>query len=783
VQAVSALERGYRKAPYPKTIERLADALSLSAEARAALDGAARRARSSRLIEAPPRATNLPRQLTSFVGREEVVKEIVELVETTPLVSVVGTGGAGKTRAAIEAAALMVNEFSHGVWFVELAPLNDPALVLHALATALGVQESPQRPLLDTLIAYLEQKQLLIILDNCEHVITQARRVAGSLLRECGRISLITTSREALTIAGERVYRMPPLGVPDRNDVAPDEALAWGAVALFADRARSADARFAVTNENVATIVQICRRLDGLPLALELAAARTTILSPRQILERLDRVFDLLIAEGEPVLHRHQTMRAAIDWSYSLLSASSRLLFERLAIFAAGFSLENAAAVCCDAALSSDDIFELLSTLVTRSLVMVDFKRGDARYHLLEATRQYALERLGERGERPMLAQRHARACLALAERLDREWYGARERVWFDEARGELDESRAALQWALSEEHDQQTGRRLAAALGRIWYSLSPVEGRRWVRAAIKTIDEKTPEAEVAWLYLTEAELCGALGEYKASLNAAERALRILARLEDPLQTARAKQAAGSALGALSRASEGEALLHQALKAARALDNRRLQALALGDLGTLRSRGRDIEAARRFYAEALAGYVTLGLERPAASIAGHLAEVEFAAGNATGALQRAEEARVGHEATQNRRSVANDLTNMAAYLTALDCYDDALVHAKDAVLANRDVQGTVLTAFALQHVAAVGALRDRSEDAAALLGFVDARLTALEAPREYTEQQEYERMLRALRAAFGEEELRELMARGAEWIEDGAVNVALSSFG
>ncbi|MGB6601975.1 MAG: helix-turn-helix domain-containing protein [Candidatus Cybelea sp.] len=787
VQAISALERGYRKLPYRKTLERIADALSLPEDARAVLERSARRAREERLVEQEilP-ANNLPRRLTSFFGREEVVEEIGELVETAPLVSLVGTGGAGKTRTAVEVGATLLNRFPDGIWFVELAPLSDPALVAHSLAATLRVPESPNRPLLETLVSYLAQKHALLIFDNCEHVIAQARAVAGTLLAECPTVALLVTSREPLAVTGERAYRIPPLPVPGEGAILPNEALAYGAVALFVDRVRAVDARFTVTRENVEAIVEICRRLDGLPLALELAAARAAVLSPSQICERLDNVFDLLTSRGQTTLARHQTMRAVIDWSYALLSAQAQLLFDRLAIFAGGFTLEVATEVCSDESLPSGDVLELLTSLVAQSLVTVDFARGDARYHLLEATRQYGLEKLAKRGEQQALGHRHALTFLRVAQQLDRDWYDSPERSWFKEAEAELDNSRLALSWSLAQRRDVRSGRLLAGALARVWYSLSPVEGRRWVRLAKESADEETPLAVVAQLFTAEAELCGALGEYKASLASAESALALRDAL-DEINAARAMQAAGSALAALERGAEGEALLQEALAAAKSLDNHRLQALVLGDLGTARSRCGDVAGARGFYAEALAFYVALGLERPAASIAGNLAEVEFAGGDPAAALQRAEEARAGHEATQNRRSVANDLSNMAAYLIDLDCFDDARVHATDGLLAARAVKATVLTAYVLQHIAAIGALQPDSserravetrERAAMLLGFVNARLSSLEARREHTEQQEYERIVRALSDAFGER-LDELAALGGEWTEDGAVAIAL----
>jgi non-specific serine/threonine protein kinase len=782
VQAVSALERGYRKVPYRETLERLEDALSLTPEARVALERAARRARSSRTAEseAPP-PNNLPRQLTSFLGRDEVVREISELLLNAPLVSIVGTGGAGKTRTAIALGMNLLHHFSDGVWFVELASLGDPSLVVQTLGSTLGVQESPQRPLLDSIMSYLSDKRCLLVFDNCEQILNETRRVVGSLLRENPTVSLLATSRESLTIAGERVFRIPPLSVPPAEVCDPETALGYGAVALFADRVRDGDVQFAVNNTNVAPIVEICRRLDGLPLALELAAARATVLSPQQIAERLDRAFDVLtsIERGGP--ERHHTMRAVIDWSYALLSSQARLLFDRLSIFVGSFTLEAATEACSDSVLLEGDILQLLGSLIAQSLVAADFSRGEARYHLLEITRQYARERLDARGEFDRLARRHAEAYLKVAQRLDGDWYTAREATWFFVAEAELDNFRAALGWTLGKGNALDLGCRITAAMARIWYSLSPLEGRRWVRLAAGSSFAQSEPSVRAFLYLADAELSGALGEYSARLGSARQALGLRASLDD-LQTARAQQAAGSALSGLGMIDEGETLLTDALAGATRMHNRRLQGLVLGELGTARSRSGDIENARRYYAEALSHYVPLGFERAAASIAGHLAEVEFASGDVAAALVRVEEARIGHETTRNRRSAANDLSNMAAYLISLNRFDEARRQAMRALSAARDVKATVLTAYVLQHMAAIGILEESTngtlDRATMLLGFVEARLASLEARRDYTERQEYERMIASLQAALGKR-TGELMALGAKWNEDDAVAVAL----
>ncbi|MBV8197508.1 MAG: helix-turn-helix domain-containing protein, partial [Candidatus Eremiobacteraeota bacterium] len=755
VQAVSALERGYRKVPYRETLERLADALGLDGRQKSLLELSARKARGIRALQRTSWVhNNLPRQLTPLVGRERVTQDIAQLLGDVRLVSIVGPGGVGKTRASIAVAEQLLDRFAAGVCFVDLAPLTECSAE-QAIASALGVQEGATGSMLTTLCTYLAEKPLLIVLDNCEHIVGEARRIAGSLLSECARIALLTTSREPLQIPGEHVYRIPPLDVPPSSDISPEEALSYGAVALFAERVSSADARFELNAADVEPVVQICRSLDGLPLAIELAAARATALTPAEICARLNAVFSLLRSAGHGV-PRHETMRAVIDWSYRLLSSQARLLFERLAIFSGGFTLEAASDVCAESDLLQEDVFDVLTSLIAQSLVMTEFARGASRYGLLEVTRQYAFERLEMRGETQAAAQRHLLACLALAERLDRDWYTADETAWFHDAQADLDNCRAALRWAISHRNDLKRGCRLTAALARVWYSFSPSEGRRWINAGLECEHEISNDVS-ALLFIANAELSAALGEYAASLRAAERAL-LRRDACDEVQSARALQAAGSAHCALGESGKGERLLGEALEIARRLGNSRLEALVLGDLGTARSRAGDVDGARALYAEALTLYLELHLERPAASIAGHLAEVQFAAGDATAALQRAHEALIGHERTNNRRSAANDLSNMAAYSVALDRFDDARLYAAQALGVALEVKATVLTCYILQHIAAAGALHPKNsrapERAAMLLGYVDSRLTSLRARREYTERQEYHRVVDVLNDRF-----------------------------
>ena len=792
LQAVSALESGRRRAPYRHTVERLAEALELSPETLEAFTEAAERGRESgletavaeRSLTGGPRH-NLPRQLTSFVGRDGVLTEIEALLATSPLVTIVGTGGVGKTRVAVHAGAQALASWPDGVWFVELAPVGDASLVTSAVASALRVQESTARPLLQTLTAYLKKKKLLLILDNCEHVVDECRNLVAALLQACPEVGLLATSREPLRVAGERVYRIPSLAVPPRRVGSAREALTYGAVTLFADRALAADSRFAVDDDNAPPVTEICRRLDGIPLAIELAAARVRALSVRRLAQELSERFNLLTGGDRTTLPRQQTMRALIDWSHGLLTPEERVLFARLAIFVGGFTLDSAVSVCDS---DGGDIVEPLVSLVDKSLVLTETVDDDVRYRLLDSTRLYALEQLQERGEHGSLARRHALSYLALAQRFEQDWYTASDRLWIERAQLELDNWRAALEWSLGERGDAEIGQRLVGALSRVWYALAPAEGRRWVRAAQETLRDDAPADVRYQLTVTEAEFYAAFGQYKAAIEPAERALQLAKAGGDSLSIARALQTLGGALAGLGRIEEGEAFLHEALAMAEQLGNRRLVALLVGELGTARARSGDVAGARAFYARALQNYQGLGAERQAASVAGHLAEVEFSGGDADAALNYAEEALRGHLAAANERSVANDLCNMAAYLVALGRYEEARVRAEEALTASREVQSAVLTIWALQHFAAIAALRPKLDaaterrDAAyagRLAGFVSARMATLGVMRDYTERIEYERISSALGQMLSDDERAAIFDDGAAWSDDRAAAEAI----
>ena len=342
---------------------------------------------------------NLPAQLTSFVGRKKELEDVKKILQDTPLLTLLGPGGTGKTRLSIQAASESLSQYFDGVWFVELAPLFDPLLVPRTTAIAIGLRDEPQRPVIDMLCDYLREKRMLIILDNCEHLVDACAQLADKILHAALNVRILASSREALGIAGEVTYRVPSLELPDVNRLPSLESLSqYEAVKLFIDRATSAVRTFTVTNENAPFLAQICHRLDGIPLAIELAAAKIRVLNLEQIARRLDDRFRLLTGGSRTALERHQTLRATIDWSYNLLPVNEELLFKRLSVFAGGWTLEAAEFVCSDALIHSEDVLDLLEHLINKSIVTVEETRHETRYRFLETMRQYANEKLVEFG-------------------------------------------------------------------------------------------------------------------------------------------------------------------------------------------------------------------------------------------------------------------------------------------------------------------------------------------------------------------------------------------------
>ena len=417
----------------------------------------------------PALLNNLPAQLSTFIGRDRELSEVRALVESSRMVTLTGAGGSGKTRLSLQVAAEMLDGTGDGVWLVELAAVSDPDAVPSAISGALGIAPQPGRAALEALLDALGPQDILIVLDNCEHLIDACAKTADALLRRCPRVHLVATSREPLGITGETIYRVPSLSLPaSEGSVAPESS---DAVALFVDRARAQGAGLTVNEETVPVIVSICRRLDGLPLAIELAAARLRSLSLNGLHDRLDQRFRLLTGGSRTALARQQTLRATVDWSHSLLNGPERSLLRRLSVFAETFDLDAAEAVCGFGDIAVFDVAELLGALVDKSLVVAEPAGGALRYRLLETIRQFAAERLAEAGEdeAAVVAAAHGRHYLSVAETVAPHLRGFDQGNWFVRLDADHANLRRAAWYAFKIPGGTEQVLRLAVALDRHW--------------------------------------------------------------------------------------------------------------------------------------------------------------------------------------------------------------------------------------------------------------------------------------------------------------------------
>jgi predicted ATPase len=538
VRSIQHLEGGAHL-PHRETIDRLIKGLGLRGEERSELERLAKPAPRAREIASAPRVQqadyaprhNLPAQLTSFVGRERELAEVRRLLGGVPsrprLLTVTGAGGTGKTRLALHVATDLLASYADGIWFVDLAPLSDPALVTRTVASAAGVPEKSGQPILESLLYVMREQTALLLLDNCEHLIDACARLAETILKGCPRVQVLATSREGLGIAGEVSWSLPTLPVPpaDWQTSHPADgatALAeFAAVRLFVERARAADPTFDLTDRNAAVVAQICRRLDGIPLAIELAAARVKVFSIERITARLDDRFRLLTGGSRTALPRQQTLRATIDWSYDLLSEPERALFRRLAVFAGGFTFEALEGICAGDGIGAPDVADLLARLVERSLV--DVEQGEReRYRLLETLRQYGWERLVEAGEDVTLRDCHRDWFLRFAERAKPELIGPDQVHWFDVLEADHDNLRAALAWTL-ERGPAILGLRLVGAVWRLWHTRDYLlEARDWVTRVLDFRGAEEPTLARAEVLIAASEVLNNLGEREWSPLAEE---------------------------------------------------------------------------------------------------------------------------------------------------------------------------------------------------------------------------------------------------------------------
>ncbi len=718
---------------------------------------------------------NLPLQLTTFIGREEEVAEIKQTLVRARLVTLVGAGGVGKTRTALQVGADLLETHPDGVWFVDLAQLASPHFVTAAIAAALEIHNvSSSGPLIDNIVLALKAKCTLIIFDNCEHVVDAISHATDHILRSCPNVTILATSREALGIDGEQAYRMPSLAVPEpTKGLRADAALRFGAVALFVARAQAAQRTFMITDANAWIVAHICSRLDGIALAIELAVPRLKAISLEQFAKRLEDRFTLLTSSSRTALSRHQTLRALIDWSYDLLNGAEQSMLRQLAVFRGGWTLEAATDVCVGEECSPSDVLDLLTVLVDKSLVVADIGRDEPRYRLLESTRHYAFEKLTSLNEHDGATRRHAQWCLRFAKQADDGWEAAPELAWRTQVEAEVDNLRAALHWCLGQGRDLLLGASITAALIHFWRG-NKREGRDWLERAQAALNDSASPSLAARLALG---LSWTLPMGPASRAASAQALAAYRSLDDPRHLAWAlfTYAVGISTRETDWVERAQAAHKEALALAQHFGVRRLMPAVLASLAGLEHERGNVAQARA----TLERVATIA--RQQADLLGEstalsrLSELELAEGDIPVACSYANRALELDRQRKVDNAVSADLCSLAGLAIVSDDLKAAHTWAREVLTMWERVQQPLQIAITLQHLAVVAAMHGNEECAAELLGFCDAAMARLDFRREYVEEIGYNRIKPILLRRFGEEELAQRMGDGAAMDESQAI--------
>jgi predicted ATPase/DNA-binding XRE family transcriptional regulator len=619
VRGLSDLERGLSRAPRLHTLAQLADALGLDAAARQALTVASGyltvgdRLTESAFIAAArpaPAQHSLPGYLTGLLGRQDDVKTVCDLLRraTVRALTLTGPGGVGKTRLAVQVAAELADLFPDGVAFVPLAPLRDAALIPAAIAQVLGVGETGDLPLFESLATALRTQRLLLVLDNYEHLLAGATLVAD-LLERCPSVKVLCTSRTRLRLRGEHAFPVQPLPVPAHGLVAdPDAAAAWPAVVLFVERAQAVQPGFALTLENLEAVVGICRRLDGLPLALELAAARVTVLLPSALLKRLEQHLPLLTGGPRDAPARHQALRDAIAWSYDLLSESEQRLFRRLSSFAGGWTLPLAQEVCADSAADVESVVPDLVALVEHSLVQPRVGNdGEPRFGLLETLREHALERLEASGEAAGVRRRHATAFLRIAEQAEPHLVNADRDPWLQLIDLELDNFRAVLAWSCMAEGDAELGLYTLGSMSWFWYLRGRLqEGRMWSERLLATERSISAAARARALYTLGGVALMMQGLAPLARASLEESAELFRAGGDDRRRAHALTLAGLAATSQRDLSGARGQYRQAIELAQGNGDTWLEGLTMASSGATAELAGDLAVAEEQYRASLA---------------------------------------------------------------------------------------------------------------------------------------------------------------------------------
>jgi predicted ATPase/DNA-binding SARP family transcriptional activator/DNA-binding CsgD family transcriptional regulator/Flp pilus assembly protein TadD len=724
---------------------------------------------------------NLPAQRTSFVGRERELLEVKRALAITRLLTLTGAGGSGKTRLALEVARDLVGAYPDGVWLTELAGISDGELVPQAVAEALGVHEEPTQPLTETLVESLRSKSMLLVLDNCEHLIETAARLADTLLDGCPRLRILATSREALGVAGETLWSVPALSVPDSQPMPTVADLeGYEAARLFVERASDRRPGFALEPANATAVAEVCRRLDGVPLAIELAAARVSTMSVEQISERLGDSLGLLTGGGRTAVPRQRTLRGALDWSHELLSNEERTLFGRLSVFAGGWTLEAVEAVAPGDDNEKGEILDLLSRLVDKSLVVADAAaEGEMRYGMLEPVRQYARERLKESGEADAVMSRHAAYFLAEAEAAEPELVGRQPRWWLNRLEHEHANMRAALSWSL--ERRDELGLRLGGALARFWYTRGYLsEGRRWLEDMLSAVGGAT-SAPVRAKALGEAGwLAQVQGDYEQARVAHEASLDTYRRLRNERGLATCLRNLGSVAAFQGDHERAAELLGESLKLLRQWGTNTDVVRVLTTLGILAiSRGEHAQAVARFE-EAMSLARKTGDVRGVAVSLNNLGHVALLRGDAERATALFEETLAKDREVGETQGIASSLINLGLAALARGDHGQATGLLVESLTLLREVQNKLDMVECMEAIAGVAGAQGQAQRAARLWGAAQAVREDMGAPLQIDDLALLEPYLTTARSLLEEEAWELARTEGRAMTLERAVEYAVS---
>lgn len=718
---------------------------------------------------------NLPPQLTSFIGREREMSDARRLLASARLLTLIGPGGTGKTRLSLQLAADQLSAFKDGVWLVELAPLSDPSFILSALASVLELHEVPGIPLLHIVIDYLRAKQLLLILDNCEHLVEASAQIADQLLRASPQLKIIASSREALGIDGETVYRVPSLSLPDTSN---KSLMEYESTRLFVDRATKAEPRFHLTDHNASSIAQICQRLDGIPLAIELAAARVKLFTPEQIAERLDDRFKLLTGGSRTALPRQQTLRALIDWSYHSLNELEQRALRRLAVFSGGWTFEAAEAV-----IGESDAMDSLLGLVNKSLVNVEEQDAKSRYRFLETIRQYAMEKLLESGEAAEARDRHMEYFLQSIDQeaeADQRIFGQEDTEWLDHMEVEHDNLRTALEWSTS--NNPEKALRLAYVAGSFWVARDyNHEARKWCQIALER-SKSLPgmEEEQAKVYGMLGWSSIAIGDHKTGREAAEAGVALAREVGDTKTMGRLLSVVALACTFLGEFPAGEAAIQEAEAISREKGYMGELSLMLTTRAqiTYFAHG-DIERAKQYLDEAIAIGLNARLQWATTMSVFGIARIAGMMGDLATARAKFMESAAVAKRVGNKRLLYSCYSEMAHVLRENGEVDEPLAIYRDLLPKWRDLGHRAAVAHELECIAYLLSKKDQLQQAVMILGAADSLRKIIESTATPVELAEYEKELAALQDKMGQIEFENAWEQGQRLNMDEAITLAI----